>query len=109
MSKRLWQIVSILVDVFFINIGIIAAFLIRFGGELPAFNFRAYTNLAVFISLIQIVFLYIYDLYKPERTEGLSSILTSITQAVTFGTVFTASLTFFVRFFSFPRSVFILS
>jgi len=76
LSKRLWQIVSILVDVFFINIGIIAAFLIRFGGELPAFNFRAYTNLAVFISLIQIVFLYIYDLYKPERTEGLSSILT---------------------------------
>ncbi|HEB12059.1 MAG TPA: sugar transferase [Actinobacteria bacterium] len=109
MSKSLWRFVSITADIIFINIAIIMAFLIRFNGQLPAFNFRAYTNLAVFISLIQIMFLYIYDLYKPERTEGFSSILTSIIQAVTVGTIFTASLTFFVRFFSFPRSVFLLS
>ncbi len=109
MSKRLWQVISVIADIFFINIGIIAAFLIRFNGQLPAFNFQAYTNLAILISLIQIMFLYVYDLYKPERTEGLSSILTSIIQAVTIGTIVMASLTFFVRFFSFPRSVFILS
>lgn len=87
----------------------VLAFLLRFGGELPAFNFRAYTNLAVFITLIQIAFLYVYDLYKPERNEGFSSISTSIVQAVTLGTIFTASLTFFVRFFSFPRLVFLVS
>ncbi len=87
----------------------VLAFLMRFGGALPAFNFRAYTNLAVFITLIQIVFLYIYDLYKPERNEGFGSILTSILKAVTLGAIFTASLTFFVRFFSFPRLVFLIS
>lgn len=109
MSKRLWQAISILADVFFINISIIAAFLVWFGGKLPPFNFQPYVNLAVFITLIQIIFLYIHDLYKPERTEGLSSILNSIVPAVTIGTLLTASLTFFARFFSFPRAVFLLS
>ena len=109
MSKRAWQFVSVLTDILFINISMVLAFLVRFGGELPVFNFRAYTNLAVFITLIQVAFLYIYDLYKPERNEGFSSILTSITQAVTLGTIFMASLTFFVRFFSFPRLVFLIS
>jgi exopolysaccharide biosynthesis polyprenyl glycosylphosphotransferase len=109
LSKRSWQFVSVLADVLFINISMVGAFLLRFGGELPAFNFRAYTNLAVFITLLMVAFLYVYDLYKPERNEGLSGLLTSITQAVTLGMVFVASLTFFVRFFSFPRSVFVIS
>jgi exopolysaccharide biosynthesis polyprenyl glycosylphosphotransferase len=109
LSKRAWQFASVLVDILFINISIVLAFLLRFGGELPVFNFQAYTNLAVFITLIQIVFLYVYDLYKAERNEGFSSILTSIMQAVTLGTIFMASLTFFVRFFSFPRLVFLVS
>ncbi len=109
MSKRSWQLASVLVDILFINVSMVLAFLIRFGGELPAFNFRACTNLAVFITLIQIVFLYIYDLYKPERNEGFGSILTSILKAVTLGVIFTASLTFFVRFFSFPRLVFLIA
>ncbi|MDP1808294.1 MAG: sugar transferase [Actinomycetota bacterium] len=109
MSKRLWQVVSVLADVLFINISMIAAFLVWFGGRLPIFNFQPYINLAVFITLIQIIFLYIHDLYKPERTEGLSGILNSIIPAVTTGTLLTASLTFFARFFSFPRAVFLLS
>ncbi len=109
MSKRTWQTVSLLADILFINISMVIAFLIRFGGELPAFNFRAYTNLAVFITIIQIIFLFIYDLYKPERNEGFSSILTSIFQGVTVGTIITVSLTFFVRVFSFPRLVFLIS
>lgn len=109
MSKRVWQLISILTDIFFINIGIVAAFLLRFEGQLPLFNFRAYSNLAVFISLIQIACLYFYDLYKPERTEGFSSIFSATFKAVSLGTLFTASLTFFVRFFSFPRSVFLIS
>lgn len=109
MSKRSWQLASVLVDILFINVSMVLAFLIRFGGELPVFNFGAYTNLAVFITLIQVVFLYIYDLYKPERNEGFGSILTSILKAVTLGVIFTASLTFFVRFFSFPRLVFLIA
>ncbi len=87
----------------------VLAFLIRFGGELPAFNFRAYTNLAVFITFILIAFLYVYDLYKAERNEGFGSVLASIFKAITLGTIFTASLTFFVRFFSFPRLVFLIA
>lgn len=109
MSKRAWRIGSVVVDVLVINVSIVLAFLLRFGGELPAFNFAAYTNLALFITLIQVVFLYIYDLYTPERNEGFASILTSIFQAVTLGSIFSASLTFFVRFFSFPRLVFFIS
>lgn len=109
MSKRVWQLISLFADILFINLGIIAAFLIRFEGTLPLFNFRAYSNLAVFITLIQVGCLYFYDIYLPERTEGFSSIFSAIFKAVTLGTLATVTLTFFVGFFSFPRSVFIIS
>lgn len=109
MSKRAWQIISLIADVSFINIGIVVAFLTRFEGRLPAFNFRAYSNLAVFITIIQIGCLYFYDVYEPERNEGFSGVFSSVFKAVTLGTISTVTLTFFVGFFSFPRSVFAIS
>lgn len=109
MSRRSWQTVSVLLDIAFINLGIILAFWLRFSGKLPAFNFQAYTNLAGFISLILVGCLYFYDLYKPEKIQGASSIVPAVIKAVSLGLIFTTSLTFFVRLFSFPRLVFFLS
>jgi len=109
LSKKTWQFISVLLDVFFINVSIVLAFVIRFQGIIPEFNFQAYTNLAVFITIIQIAALFIYDIYLPERTEGAASIFGSVVKAATLGTLATVTLTFFVGFFSYPRSVFLIS
>lgn len=109
MQKKTWQLISLIADILFINLGIVGAFLVRFGGRLPSFNFRAYSNLSVFITIIQVAFLYFYDIYQPERTEGLASVFSAVFKAVTLGTLIAVAVTFFVGFFSFPRSVFIIS
>jgi len=109
LSKKTWQLLSVFLDVIFLNLATISAFYVRFSGEPPVFNFRAYTNLAVPITLIQLLFLYVYDLYEPERTESGAGVFSSVTKAVTIGMLAGVSLSFFVRFFSFPRTVFVYS
>lgn len=96
-------------DAVCINIGIVLAFLLRFGGRLPAFNFQAYTNLAVFITLIQLAALYIYDLYEVEEIRGPWDIFFALFKAVSLGALLIVALSFFTRFLSFPRTVFALS
>jgi exopolysaccharide biosynthesis polyprenyl glycosylphosphotransferase len=109
LTRRTWQIVSVVLDVIFINLAIVLAFLVRFKGHLPYFNFRAYSNLAIFITLIQLSYLYFYELYEAERSEGFSAVFSSVVKAVSMGTISIVALTFFVGFLSFPRLVFLIS
>lgn len=109
MSKARWLALSLAMDAALVNLGIIVAFYFRFGGELPLFNFQAYSRLAVFITFILLGSLYVYGLYEVQRTPSQWAIASSIVQAVTFGVMLIVILTFFVRFFSFPRTVFALT
>jgi len=109
MSRKQWIVVSIIIDAILINAGIIMAFLVRFGGVLPQFNFEAYTSLAVFITVIHLGALYVYDLYKVEEAGDSWDIVSAVFKAVTLGLILTVFLTFFSRFLSFPRPVFILA
>lgn len=109
MSRKQWIVFSIINDTIFINLAIVAAFLLRFSGDLPSFNFEAYTSLALFITVIQVGALYTYDLYGTEEAKDSWNIASAIVKAVTLGLVLSVFLTFFGRFFSFPRPVFILA
>lgn len=109
MSKRKWVAISLVIDALLINLGIVSAFLLRFSGKLPPFNFNAYTSLAVSITLIGLASLYVYDLYDIERTGNSWDVLSSIAKAVTLAVLLSVFLSFFTGFFSFPRSVFAIS
>ncbi|RJQ51210.1 MAG: sugar transferase [Actinobacteria bacterium] len=109
MSKTRWLILSVLMDAALVNLGIIAAFYVRFGATLPAFNFQAYSRLAAVITVILVGSLYVYGLYEVQRTSNAWTIVSSIFQAMTLGVMLVVILTFFVGFFSFPRSVFALA
>ncbi len=102
---------AVVLDAVLINLGIIAAFYIRFGGELPAFNFDAYVALAPVLTVVYLAAGYIYGLYEPERTENAWTLLRAAFAAVTFGTVLTAAISFFggPRFFAFSRLAILLS
>ena len=108
-KKVSWGIFLLISDVIIINLGIIFAFFLRYGGKIPPFNFQAYTSLSAFITIIYIFSLYVFDLYDREKLRESLEIFSAIFKAVTFAIFLVVALTFFIRFFSFPRTVFLLS
>ncbi len=110
MSRGRFIALALLVDAVLVNIGIVAAFFVRFGGTPPAFNFDAYLSLAPIITVVYLTTGYLNGLYEPERTENVWSLARAVFLAVSFGAVFTAAISFFAgpRFFSFSRLALIL-
>ncbi|MDY0088668.1 MAG: sugar transferase, partial [Coriobacteriia bacterium] len=111
MRRDRFIVLSVVLDALLVNLGIVAAFFIRFSGELPAFNFNAYLVLAPVLTVVYLASGYVYGLYEPERTESLWTLLRAAAPAVTLGTVLTAAISFFggPRFFAFSRLAILLS
>ena len=105
MRRRSFIALALLLDAVLVNAGIAIAFVVRFGGIPPAFNFNAYLGLAPVITLVYLGAGYIYGLYEPERTESVWDIIRAAFMAVTLGALMTAAIAFLAgpRFFSFSR------
>jgi len=95
MSRTRFAALSIVIDAILVNAGYILAFLLRFGGNLPSFNFRAYLVLAPFITLFYIMGAWTYGLYDPERSDTAWAIARGVVAAATIGTLLTAAIAFF--------------
>lgn len=108
-KKLKWILLSVFSDVVLINLGFIVAFLLRFGGRLPDANFQAYTNLALYITAVFLISFYIHDLYQLERQHDLSDTLIRLVQANFLAIFATVTISFIVRTFAFPRSVFVIA
>ncbi len=89
MSRAQFAWLSIIVDALTYNAAVLAAFFVRFGGTLPAYNVRAYYSLAPFLTVTFLVGAYIYGLYDPERVESAWSIVRSALSAATLTTLLT--------------------
>jgi exopolysaccharide biosynthesis polyprenyl glycosylphosphotransferase len=102
---------AVLLDGVLVNAGIILAFLIRFKGTLPPFNFSAYQNLWVFIIIIMIGAFYISGLYDRRRSYTMVNILDNTINGVTLGTllIFVAVYTARLRIGAFPTTVLMIS
>lgn len=105
MSRRNFIALSVLLDAVLVNVGMVAAFFVRFAGELPEFNFSAYLGLWPLITVLYVTSAYIFGLYEPERVEGAWEVVRATLQADTLGTILVAAVAFFAgpRFFSFSR------
>ncbi|MDZ4168902.1 MAG: sugar transferase [Coriobacteriia bacterium] len=110
LSRTRFIAISVLLDAIFVNTGVVLAFLVRFEGALPTFNFDAYLVIAPFATLIYVASTWVYGLYDPERVETAWAVVRSVTAAVTLGTVLVAAVAFFggPRTASFARSTILL-
>jgi exopolysaccharide biosynthesis polyprenyl glycosylphosphotransferase len=109
-SRSRFIALSVIVDALLINTGFVLAFLIRFGGRLPPFNFEAYLILAPVLTLLFIAGAWVYGLYDPERSDTIWAVARGALAAVTIGTLLTAAVAFFgsTRTASFARSTILI-
>ena len=97
-----------MVEVFLYHISIWVSFYYRYDGDIPLFNYSSYQNARIYIIaaflLLNILFsIYIY--YNKSLTDLF--VITLIVQVIL--TVMIMAMTFFGRWFSFPRSVILIS
>lgn len=111
MSRNRFIALSLLFDAVLVNASFFAAFLIRFGGALPEFNFQPYLVLAPVLTVAFLVAGYIYGLYEPERTENPWAVVRSVVPAVSIGAVMTFAIAFVAgeHFFSLSRLVTVIA
>ncbi len=111
MSRNRFIALSIAVDAVLVNVGFVLAFLLRFEGRLPSFNFQAYLFLAPLLTVLYIGGAWTYGLYDPERADTAWAVVRGAVAAVTVGTLLTAAIAFFggARTASFARSTILLA
>ena len=111
MSRGRFIAFSVITDIVLVNAGYVLAFLIRFGGRLPLFNFEAYLILAPVLTLLFIGAAWVYGLYDPERSDTAWALARNALAAVTLGTLLTAAIAFFgsTRTSSFARSTVVIA
>lgn len=111
MSRSRFIALSLIVDAIVVNVGYVLAFLVRFGGMLPEFNFGAYLLLVPFITVFYVGAAWAYGLYEPERSDTSWAVARGAVAAVVVGTLLTAAVAFFggPRTASFARSTLLLA
>lgn len=109
MSRRAWTILSVVVDAAAVNAAIVVAFVVRFGWPPPEFNFSAYENVFLPLTLGQLLIFFVLELYDPAAERSGPSLLGSVAKGTALGTLVLVALSFFFRAFSFPRTVIVLS
>ena len=111
MSRNRFIVLSVVIDAALVNAGFVLAFLLRFEGRLPAFNFEAYLVLAPVLTLLYIGGAWTYGLYDPERADTAWAVARGVMAAVTVGTLLTAAVAFFgsTRTASFARSTILIA
>jgi len=94
MSQRSFVILSLLIDVLCIIGGTTLAFIIRFAGVPPAFNFNAFLVAAPFMVAAYLIAGWVYKLYTPSHIDTPWSIF----RAVLLTTLTGALLTTFILY-----------
>lgn len=111
MSRRSFIVVSVLLDATLVVAGYVVAFLIRFGGTLPSFNFSGFLTIAPLVVIAHVMMLGASGLYDPETYDDTWTIVGRTIASVVLGILATAALAFFggTATASFARSTLLIA
>lgn len=102
------KIGMIIVDILIIWFSIYISYMIKFSFNPPSFNYDAFLKTIPFIVIMYLVFMYAFglvDILKQSFLEIIYSVFLSIVMLF----ISTMAITFFLRAFSYPRTVIIVS
>jgi len=99
-----------LINIILINAGFVLAFLVRYRWPFPVYNFLAYKNSFVFLTLIYISALAFFKVYK-DRFKSSWELFKRIFSGLFLGTLFSVAFVYVFRskWGAFPTSIFVLS
>lgn len=106
--QRFYKVIILVVDLFLIFASYILAFLIKFDGELPAFNFVPFLNASPYILIAAIIYLDMYKVLSFFR-KSVYDVLKSIGLVAALLGITTIAVTYMLQGFSFPRTVLVLA
>jgi len=110
-TERIRSLSGVLIDAALVNGGIVLAFLIRFKGTLPPYNFSAYRGLWVFLTIIMLGAFYVSGLYDRRRSYTMVNILDNAINGVSVGTLLIFAAVYAARkeVGKFPTAVLLIS
>jgi exopolysaccharide biosynthesis polyprenyl glycosylphosphotransferase len=103
--SKLQILLLALSDILLINFGFAAAFVMRFGFDLPDYNLDPYLTLVPWLSIITLIVFYMFDLYASWRRKNIYNLVYAVVISVFILMMITMALAFWYRGFAFPRSV----
>ena len=114
MSRIRFIVLSVFLDGLFVNVGFVLAFLIGFGGHVPADqvqNFPVYLAVSPIVTLFYLGGAWTYGLYDPEHVDTSWLVARGVFAATFVGTVLLAAVAFLggPRTAAFARRVVVLT
>ena len=105
-SKRnnLIKLCVITIDLALVIVSYFIAFLVRFAGEIPAYNTKPFLVALPFITLTFLIYADFFGLLKFYR-RSLRQVVASILKLVFMQALTTTTITYFLEGYSFPRTV----
>ena len=112
MSKKLSTAIAVFSDIVLVNLAVVLAILISFGGDIPWQNFKSYLLLSPFITFISPIIFYIFELYDRKACTSRPRIVLNTFRSSL--VLFIASILFAYAFRTthlgtIPTPVFVLS
>jgi len=104
MNLLLLKLGFLITDLALVNLGYILAFVLKFGWDIPYYNFEAYISTWPWLTLSALAFFCFYRLYGSYHWRW-TEVFASLVCVVFFQALAAMALSFFFRGFSFPRTV----
>jgi exopolysaccharide biosynthesis polyprenyl glycosylphosphotransferase len=104
------RIILILTNAILINVGFLAAFFVRYRTDIPKTTFPPYKNNFVFLTLIYIIVLAVFDVYK-NRFKSSWELFKRVLLGLFLGTLLSVAFVYIfrIKWGAFPTSIFALS
>ncbi|SFH81630.1 exopolysaccharide biosynthesis polyprenyl glycosylphosphotransferase [Tindallia magadiensis] len=99
------KLAVMILNILLVHAAYLLAFLLRYGYPFPEYNYSSYRVMTPYISVGVVILFSIYGLMNVTR-KGRMEIVQSVGTAVIVLNILTMAGTFFMRTFSFPRSIF---
>ncbi len=106
--SNLYNLCIVFIDIFIVLFSIYISYLLRFDFTPPLFNFQPFIDNAIYIIILYLIFMYMFGLFD-ELNQSFNEIIYSIFLTVSLLFISTMAITFFMRGFSYPRTVLFIS
>ena len=106
--KSLYKVFILFLDLLLIMASYVMAFILRYEGKLPKFNFTPFLNAIPYILITAIIYLDMFKVLSFYR-KSVYDVLKSIASVVALLGITTIAVTYMLQGFSFPRLILIIT